>query len=449
MSADLTVSVRFPNGRFSGSTGNAGEWPPSPARLAAALLSVAGESGRPVMVELFAAPPPIIDAPTAEPTTGTGRWVPTQYTVDVNGRTPKLVRGGQELVSDTFDRKEAALAQPSVHVGDASVSYVWPGLGDLAAALVPVARQVPYLGRPTTPAVISVAATEPVSGPVAPGRVRLVPDMGGALRLGVPSSEHLASLDAVHESRLRNRSIGFDQPVKTQRTFATYRTVEPPQPIGVGCATRREALTWVGQQILYRVADRGVALAGDILLAVGTVTAELGAREVIPVLWGVGGDADGRLKAVLVCDPSVGELPATIQVPTRTGLVRLESSPPDDVPGQSLEVWLASRLLARSPLWTTLTPVNLGVDEALTLHQAQPGLEALAGEPVVGFGTHREPRGSWQPYFPERTSSGYVSVQFAESVHGPLFLKVAGARVALIPADPGTHDDDPRRGTLL
>ena len=296
---------------------------------------------------------------------------------------------------------------------------------------------------------ITVSTTEGGLGPVEPGRLRFVPDVAGSTQMGVPSTAHLASLDAVHASRVENRTIGFDQPVKTRRTFAAYRTVEPPAPAGIGCASRREALAWVGEQVLYRVADRGVVLAGDIQFCTGAVGLALGATDVIPVLWGTGGAADGRLKAVLVSDPSVGELPVNIEVPTRTGVVRLESSPAVAVAERSLEAWIAERLLARSPLWTTLTPVNLGDDEAATLHGAQSALEAAAGELVVGFGTHVEPRAAWQPYFPERLSSAHVSVQFADSVRGPLFLQVGDVRVALVPANPGTNDDDPRRGSLL
>ena len=402
------------------------------------------------MAKLFAAEPPVVDAPIAEPTEGTGRWVPVQYTVGTDAKDqPKLVRGGQEQKDDTFERRESAPPQPSAHVGDAVVHYVWRGLGSLAAALVPVAQQVPYLGRPTTPAIVTVASVEPQVHGVAPGRLRLVPDRGAALHLNVPSTRYLASLDAVHKSRVANRTIGFEQPIRTQRTQAAYRTVQPPAPVGIGRASRVEAFGWVKGQLLYRVAGGGVVLAGDIQFCTAAVADVLQATEVIPVLWGVGGEPDGRLKAVLVCDATAEVLPEAIQVATRTGDVRLTSCPAEEVPQSSLECWTAGALLGRSPLWTTLVPVNLGVDETLTLHAAQPGLESATGEAVVGFGTHSEPRGAWQPYFPERMSSGYISVQFAESVHGPLFVQVGEARVPLIPAHPGAHDDDPRRGTLL
>lgn len=450
MSTDLTLSVRFPTGRFSGASNGTTEWPPSPARLAAALLSAAGNQGRPVVAALFAADPPTIDVPPGVPTLGAGRWVPTQHTVTVNAKGKgTLARDGKKQTADSLDRKEAAPGLPSVHVGDNDITYLWTGLGHLAEELRPVAQRVPYLGRPTTPAVLNVTTSEGGFGPVRPGHVRLVPDPGGSRQIGVPSTAYLESLDAVHDSRIQNRTIGFDQPVKTRRTFAAYRTVKPPAPTGIGLAPRSEALAWVGKQILYRVADRAVILAGDIRFCTDAVADALKASEVIPVLWGYGDAADGRLRAVIVCDPTVPELQVSIEVPTRTGMVRLEYSPAGAVAEAGREAWMAERLLARSPLWTTLTPVSLGVDEAATLHSAQAALEGVAGEPVVGFATHPEPRGAWQPYFPERLSSTHVSVQLADSVHGPLLLQIGETRTALIPANPGTHDDDPRRGTLL
>jgi len=449
VSFHLVVSVRFPTGRFSGASNRTAEWPPSPARLCAAVLSVAGLDGRAVVEELFAADPPTIDAPVGYPAIGASRWVPSQYSVAcVNGElTP--VRAGKERKDETLGRKESAPGQPSVHVGDASLTYTWTGLGHLATPLRPVVQQVPYLGRPTTPVVVTASATGNDPGPVESGRVRFVPDSNGDRRLDVASVDYLRSLDAVHDSRVQNRTIGFDQPVKTRRTAASYRTVRAPTPKGVGRASKRTVLAWVGEQFLYRVADRALVLAGDIQFCTGAVAVALGASEVIPVLWATGPTADGRLKAVIVCDPTVGELPISVQAPTRTGGARLEFTPTDTVAERSLEAWVAERLLAHSPLWTSLTPVNLGADEAATLHGAQPALESAAREPVVGFATHPEPRGKWQPYFPERLSSTHVSVQFADSVPGPLFLQVGDARTALIPAHPGTSDDDPGRGILL
>ena len=230
MSFHLVVSVRFPTGRFSGASNRTAEWPPSPARLCAAVLSVAGLDGRAVVEELFAADPPTIDAPVGYPAIGASRWVPSQYSVAcVNGElTP--VRAGKERKDETLGRKESAPGQPSVHVGDASLTYTWTGLGHLATPLRPVVQQVPYLGRPTTPVVVTASATGNDPGPVESGRVRFVPDSNGDRRLDVASVDYLRSLDAVHDSRVQNRTIGFDQPVKTRRTAASRLS---------SCATRR------------------------------------------------------------------------------------------------------------------------------------------------------------------------------------------------------------------
>ena len=452
MTSDLIVTVRFPTGFFGGESDGAPEWPPTPSRVAAALLGAAGDTRRSCVNELFAAPAPTIDAPVAEPSFGPSTWVPSAYTLQKSGGKWELARPGTNPQGEYLERKDPSRTRAATHVGQGQVHYRWPGLGGLAAELAQVAADVAYIGRPNSPAVVFVRSTDE-SPPSTPneGRFLFVPDRDGPVRMGAPSVAYLDSLDAVHQSRQVTASVGYDQPVRTRRTFTTYRTVRPVvQGAGVGLQTPLGARAWLDGQVLYRLARGQTVQGGDVQFALDAITAELKATTVTPVLWSVGGHCpDGRLKSVLVDDPNVPELPAEIEALTRSGIVRLQYTSTADVPTDSLESWTAKRVLGRSPLWTTAVPAKFGLDATRTLHRAQGQLEADGGSEVVGFATHSEPRAAWQLFFPERAESGYVSVQFANSAQGPLFLQAGDTRVALLPVSPGTDDPDQKMGHLL
>ena len=83
--SDLTITASFPLGEFNAHDGDGrAEWPPAPARVLAAMLSVAHGLGEGVaeVEALFRCPPPRITAPPAgERQIGYRRWVPVNNEV--------------------------------------------------------------------------------------------------------------------------------------------------------------------------------------------------------------------------------------------------------------------------------------------------------------------------------------------------------------------------------
>ena len=86
----FTVTARFPAGEFNAHDRDGGpEWPPAPARLAAAFLAAAYEAGNGVGAaeSLFFLSPPRISAPRAGVRrVGYGRWVPVNNEIKLDNR---------------------------------------------------------------------------------------------------------------------------------------------------------------------------------------------------------------------------------------------------------------------------------------------------------------------------------------------------------------------------
>lgn len=134
------------------------EWPPSWMRLFSALVSVAepGSEDDQVLRLLETAPPPEISASADDLTARTARsaYVPTNFLVSGGGHTT--------LVARTNSERSWARVAPRSPV----IRYRWPDLSltaDQSVVLSRLCRQVPYLGRSTSPATVMLdEATGPV-----------------------------------------------------------------------------------------------------------------------------------------------------------------------------------------------------------------------------------------------------------------------------------------------
>ena len=160
----FTVTARFPLGEFNAhGAGDAPEWPPAPARLAAAILAAAHREGvgAATAERFFSLRPPEIRTPRmGYRNTGFSRWVPVNnaLTFSASGKATGIVDA-----RDRFGQKAQKAPECGVMVGtglEDVVRWVYEdeeGRLDLVE-LGRLARSVEYLGRPTSPVILDVVA---------------------------------------------------------------------------------------------------------------------------------------------------------------------------------------------------------------------------------------------------------------------------------------------------
>ncbi|RKN03115.1 type I-U CRISPR-associated protein Csb2 [Streptomyces radicis] len=143
------------------------EWPPHPARLFCALVSVA-DAGDPVQDAalrwLEEQPPPAVRVPaeTAEATSPRTAWVPTNAAVTDKNKAPShAVWPGRANGAEPKTWPQRSLARPEL-------AFVWEAdpPGGVRAVLEALARSVPYLGRASGKVLLNATI---VTTPVLPG----------------------------------------------------------------------------------------------------------------------------------------------------------------------------------------------------------------------------------------------------------------------------------------
>ena len=168
----LRIQARFPLGVYNAVsvfTPPDAEWPPSPLRLAGALLAAAHgrpgndlEADRELIQQLCEAPPPLIVAPRAarvgepaEPDAvfmlrGATRWVPRNYR-----------KSNEALSPRNLGRERSEVSKAGVAVGEETLSFVWPDLtlpDDQLDRLRSLAADVSFIGTSRSLAIVSVDA---------------------------------------------------------------------------------------------------------------------------------------------------------------------------------------------------------------------------------------------------------------------------------------------------
>ena len=205
----LSVSVEFLHGTFRGDpdgTANMGqmrrgEWPPSPARLFAALVAADGTGAACRVTDgaeldwFERLPPPVIHA---DPQPVHSRLLPRYVAAHDGGkRDPRYEKHTyQEYVG-----RIAALSRPGVRIAprSAHVAYVWdvePPEQVLIDALRLRAARVGYLGSSDSPARLRVDTSMPAS--IADSEP-FVPDREGGTLINVTQDGDLARWDRLHE----------------------------------------------------------------------------------------------------------------------------------------------------------------------------------------------------------------------------------------------------------
>lgn len=189
----LALDVTWLAAAYEATVDDAAEWPPHPARAFCALVSAAepGSADDDALRWLEALPPPVVQAPTA----WSGRsqaYVPTNSVDEKNDKHQALLgrTSGLQTWHRSFPcRRRARFVWPAVEAP--------PGAVDRLDGL---ARRVPYLGRATSPALLSFSAL-PADDDQAV--VSFEPDPAGRRRLRTPEAGYLARLRAAFESQDR------------------------------------------------------------------------------------------------------------------------------------------------------------------------------------------------------------------------------------------------------
>lgn len=187
----LRLSVTFITGRYDAAGGDdprKTEWPPHPARAFAAMRAVAEEEDLPALEELERMPPPLIHASRAS-------FVQSRGYVVTNVRENK--GGHQTHPGRTSGFRQRISALPD----SAHVQFDWPddkGMSEqLADRLDRIATRVPYLGRSTSTAMLSVCTVDDATP--APGLLTWEPCADGDVRIRVPYPGYVDELNALHQ----------------------------------------------------------------------------------------------------------------------------------------------------------------------------------------------------------------------------------------------------------
>ncbi|MCL3777884.1 MULTISPECIES: type I-U CRISPR-associated protein Csb2 [unclassified Actinomyces] len=413
----FTVTARFPLGEFNAhGAGNAPEWPPAPARLAAAFLAAAHREGVGVATaeHFFSLRAPEVSAPQeGHRDTGFSRWVPVNNELKVNAAGTAV---GIIDARERFGQKAQKDPERGVPVGtgpDDVVRWVYEdetGAIDLAE-LDLLARRVEYLGRPTSPVILDVVAGRAQ----VPGASSLwVPDELGSIEMRVATPELLAALDMREEQRRRSRVTGT-HPALDVRPVARYRLVDdklrtagpvlPPRQLLEGAVLFRFP---AGEDLDVALIDEEAPIVVDQLIG--------GLENVswaLPLFGTAGRRETPVLRGVLVRDSGPRRV---VPLATRSGVVTARPTEPRSLASLPLVIRSA---VGSSMGWTTLLPTALSDEDVLsTLASFADG----RGAQIDWIGAHTESCASVGPDADGLTDRRHVSVVFDREVPGPLII---------------------------
>lgn len=217
----LVLDVRLvgPSYEASLSSGDP-EWPPHPARAFSALVSVAepGTVEDEALRWFEGLSPPLVLAPAASWST---RWAyVTTNAIDLRD-------SHQSHIGRSSGTRSWSRALPATEMS----RFVWPSARpdpQVLVCLEGLARKVPYLGRSTSPALLTFSAEVPAE---MPGLRSYEPDLAGSVRLRVVRPGRLAELRAAFDD------LALERPPES---WATYRdpdekalavAVQPAPPV--------------------------------------------------------------------------------------------------------------------------------------------------------------------------------------------------------------------------
>lgn len=423
----FAIRARFPLRQFNAVDHDGEpEWPPSPARLAAALLSAAHDAGTPEVAEsLFSLTAPRIYAPrVGSRRVSFSHWVPVNNGLEYgdDGRATKPLD-----VKERFQSLAQEPADRGVILGSAhdTVTWVFEDGAEVVDthALAEVARTVPYLGRPTSPIILEV-----IPGETAPpqGYLEWRPVDDGDTEIGVADLLFLEALNRREEERRRSPVTGSHPPIAIRPT-AHYRCIGGPgivgQPQAEPSLVSWRALMDRAQLVRFPAGQdpRLTVQASEAVSIVSQLQEQMDHLDfVIPVFGTAGFREVPVLRGVIVA----GTGPGHFTFATHGGLKRV---PAEETRRLRSLPRLMRVLTDPRQEWTTLVPT------LLSDQQIETQLREVATQHGVRVGsicTHPSARAIPVPNMVEPSPGRHVSVRFSASVAGPIVLD----RVWLAPA---------------
>lgn len=404
----LCITLEFPLGVYYAQSAQAPdrpEWPPSPVRLAGALLAAAhgrhrGDlvAERELVQHLCEANPPDIVAPRsvalgartqagAAALRGPSRWAPRNYFHSSKGR------------------EQAAVEKVGVAIGDRPIQFVWPTVelddGELDR-LTSLASDLTFLGTSRSPVIARISATPPSGNEPTWVPLRTEGAIGASVGVRVPDSSTVSAFDARHQlfrsstSDVQRAVMVPSPPIGYQASYAFSEDLDALSLVANP--------DWWGDMIVVPIdRDRSEIVpktAGAYLLARATRVALLSAFEDrgeagdAPPILRSRGDAphlaivpladvwhehsDGHVMGIALMLPSLARVPDLPEQRARLerGLARLLRDTPDgpqrfvQIPGAG-RIWLrppdpvsaGSKTLSRtsyfgpSAAWVTVSPL--------------------------------------------------------------------------------------------
>jgi len=359
---------------------------------------------------LFALDPPDISAPrVGERGVGYGRWVPTNNEIkEERGNPIGIVDDKKRFADKGFKSPERGVV---IGAGPHDlVRWFFRGARDAdTEVLRRVARNVAYLGRPTSPVILDV-----VTGAQNPpeDHDRWIPDENGTRVLRVATPDLLRALDEREEQRRRSRVTGT-HPTLDVRPTARYRfdgdNVQPvaPRPSEV-----------LADAVLYRFpggrSGGVIVAASDAATLVDQLKGQVPTLTwVLPLFGNIGRRGLPVLRGIAVRADSV---PDEAAFAVRGGVVTARRREPRALASLPRVVRAAT---APSEAWTSVVPIETG-PEAVDAR-----LRALAedlGVRLVRAERHALARASVGPDACEPSDAAHLTVVFDRAVAGPVIL---------------------------
>lgn len=372
----LVIDVTLMGGTYEASLDTGPEWPPHPGRLFAALVAQAepGSEDDAALAWLEAQPPPAVLASPGQSSSLTA-FVPT------NAVAKKIEHDTHQTY---LGRTSGERSWHRTHPQKDTVRMVWEDADPaepVKVRLRRLCRQIPYLGRATTPVVVTLPEHP---APAPPELERLESPGDASRRLRVPAS--LAALRGAY---------GAGQPSRSVDRWAPYGPAQPP--------ARTPVVTDPGPwpELLTFGLPTGVGLDGRKIIAIAgawrsALLSQLGRThraEDLALLHGHGG---AGLQCAFVPLPTVGSEHADGQV--RGVALALSPDLPSHVRLSVLR--LLGMDLDAPRLGSLFVPGLLDAPQPLT-HGAVDGRLVLNGDRWSGW----EGRRTWatvSPLVPDR-----------------------------------------------
>lgn len=466
MTENLCISVTFLDPLFHGQGDEGPEWPPSPMRLAQALMAGARtgcrgrawDDVRARALGLLARRPPLIVGPDAEPAIRCTYFVPNNHS---------------DTVFDRQDRLTSKVAQPHRLVGGETVHYIWPiepGVEDPVQVrlLCEEANHVMALGWGIDQVVGCgrvLSRTEIAELPGRRWRAWSV-HRTGSQAWRVPAEGFVEDLERAYRSFVQRVDGRSYRPSRKPTCFDSvhylssttlparaYAAFELPD----GVSFRPESTAVVAamlRSLTCRSAksDTHEFPGGAEVYVAGHVKADeqTPPRFTYLPLPTIGHEhADGAIRRLLIAEPFGGDGAHASWVQQRLRNATLQDEHGDER-GMLLDLWrpqsrrIVGRYVRESQVWSSVTPVVLpGLDdgkqpkaERLFLKAAAQAeipidaLESIALRKAPFWPGAAHPRHHFVPEYLRGFARWHVMLRFREPVPGPLAIG-AGRHVGL------------------